>query len=73
MNCIWHLIRSGLLVLSWDANVPAKAINRLIEDRSLTESLDKKARKKAEKDFSMEKMIAETEKIYQSLCEDPEC
>jgi L-malate glycosyltransferase len=59
---------TGLLVLSWDANVIARAINRLMDDRDLAESLGKKAREKVEKDFSEEKMISETERLYRSLC-----
>ena len=60
---------NGLLVLSWDANALAKAINRLLIDRTFAEGLGKKAREKVERDFSTEKMIAETEKVYGSLCE----
>lgn len=60
---------NGLLVLSWDANALAKAINRLINDRTFAEILGKKAREKVEKDFSEEKMILETERVYRSLSE----
>ena len=61
---------TGLLVLSWDANVLAKAINRLMDDLDLAEGLGRKAREKVEKDFSEEKMISETERLYRSLCND---
>ena len=58
---------TGLLVPSWDANALAKAVNRLIADRDLALRLGKAAREKVERDFTVEKMIVETEKIYQSL------
>lgn len=58
---------TGLLVPSWDANALAKAINRLISDRDLAFRLGRAAREKVEIEFSVENMIAETEKIYQSL------
>jgi glycosyltransferase involved in cell wall biosynthesis len=58
---------TGMLVPSWDANAIARAINRLINDRAFAENLGMKAREKVEKDFSVEKMISETQKIYDSL------
>ena len=58
---------TGLLVSSWDANGLAKAIIRLINDHNLAVRLGLKGRERVEKDFSVEKMIAETEKIYQLL------
>jgi glycosyltransferase involved in cell wall biosynthesis len=58
---------TGLLVPSKDADALAKAINLLINDRDLALRLGMKARQKVEKDFSVEKMITETEKVYQSL------
>lgn len=61
---------TGLLVLSWNADALAKAIKRVIEDRGLAEHLGKRAREKVEREFSEEKMIAETEGLYQSLCEE---
>jgi glycosyltransferase involved in cell wall biosynthesis len=38
-----------------------------MRDRELARSLGLAARKKVELEFSVEKMIAETEKVYQSL------
>jgi glycosyltransferase involved in cell wall biosynthesis len=64
---------TGILVLSWDANVLAKAINRIIDDNVLAEGLGKKAREKVQKDFSAEKMISETGEIYRSLSQDCAC
>jgi glycosyltransferase involved in cell wall biosynthesis len=60
---------TGLLVPFKDANALANAINRLINDRDLALRLGMNARQKVEKDFSVIKMITETEKIYQSLCD----
>lgn len=61
---------TGLLVPPRDADALTKAINHLINDRDLALRLGINARQKVEKAFSVEKMIAETEKIYQSLCDD---
>ncbi len=60
---------TGLLVPSKDANALANAINRLISNRDFALGLGMKARQKVEKEFSVEKMVTETEKIYQSLCD----
>ena len=60
---------SGLLVPSRDSNALTKAINRLINDRGLALRLGMNARQKAEMEFSVIKMITETEKIYLSLCD----
>ncbi len=58
---------TGLLVSSRDANALAKTIIRLINDRDLALRLGVNARQKVEEDFSVEKMVYETEKIYQDL------
>jgi glycosyltransferase involved in cell wall biosynthesis len=58
---------TGLLVPSRDANALANAINRLINELDLALRLGMNARQRAEKDFSLIKMITETEKVYQSL------
>ncbi|MBN1626937.1 MAG: glycosyltransferase family 4 protein [Deltaproteobacteria bacterium] len=61
---------TGLLVLSWNADALGKAISRLIKDRGLAERLGKNARERVEEEFSVEKMVVETERLYQSLCEE---
>jgi L-malate glycosyltransferase len=55
---------TGILVPSWDASSIARAINRITDDNVLAKSMGLNARRKAERDFSIENMIAETEKIY---------
>ncbi|OGW53849.1 MAG: hypothetical protein A2Y81_04405 [Nitrospirae bacterium RBG_13_43_8] len=64
---------TGLLVPSKDANALANAINRLINQPDLVLRLGMNARQKVEEDFSVGKMIAETEKIYTSLCDNSAC
>ncbi|OGW39036.1 MAG: hypothetical protein A2Y97_02365 [Nitrospirae bacterium RBG_13_39_12] len=58
---------TGLLVPSHDADALAEMINCLINDRDLALRMRTKAREKVEKDFSVERMVAETEKVYQDL------
>ena len=50
-----------------DPDAIAKAIIRLINDRESGKIMGLSARKKVEQDFSVEKMVAETEKVYLSL------
>jgi glycosyltransferase involved in cell wall biosynthesis len=58
---------TGLLVPSQDADALAKTINLLINDRDLALRLGINSRQRAEEEFSVEKMVEETVKIYQSL------
>ena len=58
---------TGLLVPSRDADAITKAINCIINDRDLASKLGMNARQKVEKEFSVGKMITETEEIYQDL------
>jgi glycosyltransferase involved in cell wall biosynthesis len=60
---------TGLLVPSQDADALANGINRLINNRDLALRLGMNARHKVEKKFSVIKMITETEKVYQSMCD----
>jgi len=57
----------GILVPPKDPDSLAKAIMKIIEDKNLTRTLGVNARRKVEKEFSVKKMISETEKVYQSL------
>ncbi len=57
----------GVLVPPRDADALAKAIKKVIENKELAHSLGSAARKRVEKEFTVEKMIIETEKVYQSL------
>lgn len=59
--------KEGLLVPPKDPSALAEAVSKLIGNRKLAKSMGLAARKKAEAEFSVEKMIAETEKVYQSL------
>lgn len=45
----------------------AEAIGEFLEDKNLRETLGKNARENAKERFSLEKMIDETEKLYQKL------
>ena len=58
---------NGILVPPKDHNALSKAILRLIQDKELSKKLGMSARKKVEQEFSVEKMVAETEKVYLSL------
>jgi glycosyltransferase involved in cell wall biosynthesis len=58
---------TGILVADQDANSVARAITKLLDNRGLADTLGWNARGKVEKEFSVEKMLGETEKVYQSL------
>ena len=58
---------NGILVPPKDHVALAGAILRLIQDREFSIKLGMSARKKVEQEFSVEKMVAETEKVYLSL------
>ena len=58
---------NGVLVLSKDPSALAKAVIRVLNDRELAASMGLSAREKVEREFSVEKMVAETEKVYLSL------
>jgi len=58
---------NGILVPPKDHEALTESILRLIHDKELSERLGRLARKKVEQEFSVEKMVAETEKIYLSL------
>jgi glycosyltransferase involved in cell wall biosynthesis len=58
---------TGLLVPPADPIALAKAILMLLDDREKAEHLGRKARKGVEEEFSVEKTVRETEKVYLSL------
>jgi glycosyltransferase involved in cell wall biosynthesis len=57
----------GILIPPKDPSAIAQAIIRLINDRESGRKLGLAARKRVEQKFSVEKMVAETEKVYLSL------
>jgi glycosyltransferase involved in cell wall biosynthesis len=58
---------NGVLVPPKDPSALAKAIIKVINDKELARTMGSSARKKVEQEFSVEKMVAETEKVYLSL------
>lgn len=56
---------NGLLVPSHDAPHLAEAMERLIENRSLRQSMGKAGRLLVEKHFSIEKVVSETLRCYE--------
>jgi len=54
----------GILVPPKDPSALAKAAIRVLNDKELARSMGLAARKKVEQEFSVEKMISETEKVY---------
>jgi len=58
---------NGILIPPKDSSAIAQAIIRLINDRESGKKLGLAARKKVEQEFSVEKMVSETEKVYSSL------
>jgi glycosyltransferase involved in cell wall biosynthesis len=57
----------GILVPPGEPIALADAINRVIENKEFAHSLGLAARKRVEKEFTVEKMINETENVYHSL------
>ena len=59
--------QNGLLVPPSNSVKIAEAINRLIKEPQLLESLGKKARETYEKEFTVDRMLVETRKVYDSI------
>ena len=57
----------GILVPPKNPSALAKAAIRVLNDRKLAITIGLSARKRVEQEFSVEKMVAETEKVYMSL------
>jgi len=55
---------TGLLVKPAKALALAEKIKTLLNNKTLAERLGQNAKEKVNKDFSLEKMIAETKKVY---------
>jgi glycosyltransferase involved in cell wall biosynthesis len=58
---------SGILLPSKDPNAIGEAILKLNKDEKIAKNLGLKARRRVEEQFKVEKMVAETERVYQSL------
>jgi glycosyltransferase involved in cell wall biosynthesis len=58
---------SGILIPPRDPNAIADAIIRLGKDKNFAQNLGLEARRRVEERFTVEKMVAETERVYQSL------
>ena len=58
---------NGILVPPKDPSALAKAVIRILNDKELARTMGLSAREKVEQEFSVEKMVAETEKVYLSL------
>jgi len=59
--------KDGILVAPRDPDALAKAIIKVLADRQSAKAMGLAARKKVEQEFSVEKMVRETEKVYLSL------
>ena len=57
----------GILVPPKDPADLAKAVIRVLNDKELARTMGLAARKKVEQEFSLERMVSETEKVYLSL------
>ena len=62
---------SGILIPPRDPDAIAAAVVRLSTDKELAHNLGLEGRRRVEKEFTVEKMVSETEKVYQSLYEQP--
>jgi len=59
--------KDGILVPPKDASAISKAIVRVLSDKEASRKMGLAARKKVEQEFSVEKMVRETEQVYLSL------
>jgi glycosyltransferase involved in cell wall biosynthesis len=58
---------NGILVPPKDPSALAKAVMQVLNDKELARTMGLVAREKVEQEFSVEKMVSETEKVYLSL------
>ena len=61
---------NGILVPPKDPSALANAVMRVLNDKEFARTMGLAARKKVQQEFSVEKMITETEKVYLSLLKD---
>jgi glycosyltransferase involved in cell wall biosynthesis len=62
---------SGILIPPRDPDALAEAIIGLGRNKNSAQTLGLEARRRVEEQFTVEKMVSETEKVYQSLYEQP--
>ena len=60
---------SGILIPPRDLGAITEAIVRLSTDRELAQKLGLEARRRVENEFTVERMVSQTDKVYQSLYE----
>jgi len=58
---------TGILVPPKDPDALAEALIKLLRNPALAREMGRKGRKRLEKEFSVERMITETERVYDSL------
>jgi rhamnosyl/mannosyltransferase len=57
----------GILVPPKDPSALAQAINKIIDNKELALSFGAAARKRVEREFTVEKMVTETANLFSSL------
>ncbi len=60
-------MKTGLLVPPADSTALAGAIVKIVQDQTLADTLARSAREYVIEHFSIEKIVQETEKVYQVL------
>jgi glycosyltransferase involved in cell wall biosynthesis len=58
---------TGLVVPPKDSSALARAITQILSDKELSQKFAENARRRVEREFSLEKMMQETEKVYNSI------
>jgi len=59
--------KTGFVVPPKDSRSLAKAINKILENKKLAEQFSKNAKKRVKENFSLDKMLKETEGVYREI------